>query len=248
MELCCAACDYDLRIVPESGRCPECGFSVDESIRLRGGWTKRRLMALCATVIAYLIGVATWGAFEVMIVTKRDPSQGIRSLVAALLALHCVAISIAAIAGTYAASRQARGWRIAVVSGLALVVAITGALVVMGLVGGPRLAGFSMDLVLTCAAFSRVLVMSMASWWLIRAHQSLHRRWTRASIAAIVALGLTIAAWLMLGIWAYRHVVPHDGQLAIGFDLVASLVIVGVGVSAWREARTRLSLLRVSPE
>lgn len=56
-DLMCLACGYNLRGLPRSGSCPECGLKIVNTLAARQGMTKRELAALAFRVIAVWLGI-----------------------------------------------------------------------------------------------------------------------------------------------------------------------------------------------
>jgi hypothetical protein len=128
----CLACEYVLVGLDERGRCPECGLPIDESLRAVGGWSVRRLRIARFAAVALLVAILPWLGFS-FILWAVSPTPTVRLVATGCVALHAIALAVAAIAGTVAASRQRKPTRLAIVGTLVGTFALV-ALVVSGMV------------------------------------------------------------------------------------------------------------------
>ena len=249
--LLCAGCDYDLQSISETGKCPECALPVDESIRVIGGWTRPRLIALRRTILAYSIGVVTWAGFGVALMNSATPAT--RTFAAAVLTVHAACIIFAAMVGTYASSRQRKPVRVAIVWGLSMLVLASGFFVVLAALRVVPVASNAVKVYFVIAALTRVTLIAFASWWLIGARYSFMQGSTtlgKLSIVALVGIG---AVWLTFGValgggylwstWLWERV-ELLGAVTVALDPIATLFICVVALSMLGTIKTRLRTLK----
>lgn len=63
----CVECEQNLRTLPLEAACPECGYSVDESVRAVGHWSRARIVRLRMAAIAFAVATLAWGGFAAVI-------------------------------------------------------------------------------------------------------------------------------------------------------------------------------------
>src|SRR5262249_7964602 len=163
---------YDLRTIPESARCPECGLLVDESMRAIGGWSTPRLRALRWLIAIYPIGVLSWAAFDVLLATTPH-TKVTRAIAAALLAVHAAAICAAALLGTYASSRQRRSVRFGLSLAFSLVVVSAAFLIMLVALKLISKTAIETKVANGVGIAARLMISCFASWWLMEAMRSL---------------------------------------------------------------------------
>lgn len=193
----CLACEYVLVGLDERGRCPECGLPIDESLRAVGGWSVRRLRIARFAAVALLVAILPWLAFS-FIVWAVLPTPTVRLVATGCVVLHAIALAVAAIAGTIAASRQRKPTRLAIVGTLVGTFSLV-ALVVSGMVLRVpfliQIADTTTTVVIGAAV--RAAVLTVTIWFQLGAFASLLR--LSPTPARIVrAAGLLVALpWLV---------------------------------------------------
>ena len=250
----CAACGYDLTGLPPTGACPECAYSIDDSIRVAGEWTGPRLLRLRRVASWTVVMAAAWciaGGITIPTWWALGPGrESWRYLIICMVVVHTLALAGVAIGGTYAASRQPSGRRQVLMIALAVSLALAGGCFGMAL-GGTRAfqrafenGGF------VAALLVRAVNIQVAAWWL-------RVGWSRvAPDRRVVGATPLIGAWTIIGVWLlfwclllaeglhwFRLGWPRAVPAVLTLT-VDSAALVAIGVSAF--ALRRVPVLRAA--
>jgi hypothetical protein len=196
--LLCARCEYRLEGLPPDGRCPECGLSIDDSIRACGLWTVTRLRRFRVVIGSFVVATCMWTA-AVVLVALTPPTAGFRFALVAVGSLHALGILVTALGGAYASSRQPRGVRLvvsALFGSLLVVAAVVLGLAVLRIVPITNSIGFA---ALGLAAAVRLFVLVVAAVWLVLGVKLLGPHWPWQPRILVVVIGALVGLWLAAG-------------------------------------------------
>lgn len=198
-ELVCAECDYNLIGLPQAGRCPECGYSIDESIRAGGFWTQTRIRSLRWTCWLAALSVPPW-TIAVGISRVSGPTPLLRGIVATLAVLHVMGILAAAYLGMGASSRLTLRSRRLLLVGITLAVVAVMSTPLLVVADWITRSSTSMGGVLVAANVERLLLIVLGGWWIMIGTKSLRPMWSSTLLLQRVALAVAIAGWCPLAI------------------------------------------------
>ncbi|MBL9119085.1 MAG: hypothetical protein JNL80_04120 [Phycisphaerae bacterium] len=235
----CAECAYNLIGQPQTGRCPECGYLVDESIRAGGFWTQQRVRMLRISCWLFALSVPAWSV-AAGISRVASPSPLLRGIVATLAVIHVGALLGAAYLGLGASSRLSRQSRIIllVCVGVAVVaVMTTPLLVVAGLIAR---ASSSMTAVLVAANIERLALLLMSAWWITSGTKSLRPMWSGTVLSQRLAMAVLIAGWCPLAMSllfgaanspTMNPALQALGNVAVTAEAIATLLFASLGLA-----------------
>ncbi len=230
----CASCEYDLTGLPETGRCPECSHSIDESIRSLGGWTARRLRTLRLACVSFAAGWLPWLAFGLAMLLR--PTMFLRGLVGAFIITHALLLEASMLAATAAGSTRPPRGRLLIMALTTLPMTacaiVLSLLIVQWITIGP-----SPEVVVVASAASRAVIVWFAAWWLGRSHRSLKLADVAWRRAPMIGISLSLAAWGMAtaimiveatGLLRSRGV----GLALASFEVCRWAMVIDIGTSA----------------
>lgn len=195
----CVECEQNLRTLPLEAACPECGYSVDESVRAVGHWSRARIVRLRMAAIAFAVATLAWGGFAAVI--SGPPAGNARGIAGTLVIIHLGAIVTAAFAALSSASLlPPKRLRLLLTVG-AVGVVLASALPILLILGAGRNVitfGRAMALLTLAACTLRVLFGLAAGWWIIRGLASLRPLWGMA-LPMRAILAIVFLAWLAFG-------------------------------------------------
>jgi hypothetical protein len=195
----CVECEHILRTLPLAGACPECGYSVDESVRAAGRWSRARITRLRMAAISFAIATVAWGGFAAVI--SGSATGGARAIAGTLVIIHLGAIVTAAFAALSSASLLPPKRRRLLLTVGAVGVVLASALPILLILGIGRTVitfGSAMAGLMLAASALRVLFGLAAGWWIIRGLDSLRPLWGMA-LPMRAILAIVLLAWLVFG-------------------------------------------------
>ena len=231
----CAECAYNLIGQPQAGRCPECGYSVDESIRAGGFWTQQRVQSLRWACGLFAVSLPTW-SIAAGISRMAAPSRGLRLLVVTLAVTHVGSLLVSAYLGLGASSRLTRQSRLLLLGSVSAVVGavmMTPLLVVGGWLGQVSTA------LLVVANITRLLLVLLSAWWISSGTKSLRPMWTGTVLTQRIAMAILLAGWsqlafqLLIGAAAgpMNPLLQTLGSVAVATEAAATLLLAVFGVT-----------------
>ncbi len=233
--LLCARCDYDLMTLSEDARCPECGFPVDDSMRVGGTWSFARLRRLRSAALAFLVATIAWTIFALTLGAAGSPTPLARSLIAVDLAVHAVALTTAALLATAAGSRRPKRSRIRAMLFLSTLVAVAAAGVILLVLRVSPLSGLGPELVLPVATLLRATLIAATAWWLMQSLWAITDAGKFPAFIAIALTALSVSCWC---IFAAKFALAGGASAALDFgraalivDVIASLVTAAVALA-----------------
>lgn len=242
----CDRCEYNLIGLALDGRCPECGHSIDESIRVGGFWTPARVRALRQACTLLAASCPLW-PLGISIPRYSSPTTPARLTLTTLLAAYVVLLIASAYRGLGASSRlEAPRRRLLLVTLGGTVAAVAGA----PLLGVARVIDVStttMGLFMIAAGIVRLLLYATAWWWIFRGTMGLRPTWSTSRQWLVAALATVLGAWLLLviaiGVSAritgpFPVLVEDLAALAVAVETIATVV---VAVHAIRLSRSLLT-------
>lgn len=230
----CASCEYDLTGLPETGRCPECSYSIDESIRYRGGWTVRRLRMLQLACVSFAIAWLPWLAFALAMLLR--PTPFLRMLVGEAIIVHALLLEASMLAATTAGSMRPPRRRQLIMALTTLPMLACGTLLALLIVQWISI-GPTPERVVVASAVSRSVIVWFAVWWLSRSHRSLTSAGSAWRGVQIVCISMSLAMWLgSLALMALEMTgVFGSGAMAFGgasFEWSQWAMVIDIGAFA----------------
>lgn len=189
----CASCEYDLTGLPETGRCPECSYSIDESVRYRGGWTVRRLRMLQLACVSFAVAWCPWLAFGLTMLLR--PTPFLRMLVGAFIIAHVLLLEASMLAATTAGSMRPPRGRLLIMA-LTTLPMLACAILLSLLIVQWISIGPTPERVVVASAVSRSVIVWFAVWWLTRSHRSLTSAGRAWRGVQLVCISISLAMWL----------------------------------------------------
>ncbi len=244
----CVECEQNLRTLPLAAACPECGYSVDESIRAAGRWSRARIVRLRMAAVAFAIATLAWGGFAAVL--SGSATGGARAIAGTLVIIHLGAIVIASFAALSSASRLPPKRRRLLLTVGAVGVVLASALPILLILGVGRTVitfGRSMAILMLAACALRVLFGLAAGWWIIRGLASLRPLWGMA-LPMRAILAIVFLAWLAFGFlftlvsglldpllgqpvaWITQNRAESIGFITLWGEVVGMLILATVGV------------------
>ncbi|MFO0827668.1 MAG: hypothetical protein U0572_05910 [Phycisphaerales bacterium] len=256
----CARCEYDLAGLDAAGRCPECGWPIDESIRAAGQWTGRRLRRLRTIAWSLAISASAWvlsvGFPLAMMSLAAGPYRIFACSLALLIVVHVAALGNASIGGIYAGSRHPGSVRVALGAVLGMLLLTAGGCLGLAFLDVRWLQREFESWGFVAMAAVRAINVGAATAWLCVGVAHVSPMATTRRALAIGAAGLVALDWLALGalLVAARFnlvALPWSPSIpaaaATIVDAIAFAVIgaVGFATALSRELREATSAMRV---
>jgi hypothetical protein len=235
----CAECEYNLIGQPEAGRCPECSYPVDESIRAGGFWTFARVRSLRWATLAFAASVPVW-IISTAISRVTSPTQLLRTTVAAFLVIHIVAALASGYLGLRASSRLAASARRLLLAGAAIILIAAGGIPILVIADAITRSSQSVMWFLGFAIVARLCLTMLCLWWIAAGLASLRPLWTGSLLSLRIALAVLAAGWGLFGvsIAAARFTSRYSGlriegiaNVTFAADWLALLLGASIGIA-----------------
>jgi len=244
--LLCARCEYDLATLAAEDHCPECGYSIDDSMRVIGLWRLARLRRLRTAVSTFTMATISWTVFAIFLAIATD---SMRVLIALTLAAHAVTLIVASLLTTSAASRQSTRARMAfmlALAALALIAATATVVLSLRIRSVDELVG---AFVLGSACLLRCALLGTLVWWMMRAVATLAPEWSRFASAAIGLTAIALVLWFVLIglLFSSSTLLDAIGVATIVVDVIASVMTAAAGRTLIPVIRAELRSERAAP-
>jgi hypothetical protein len=236
----CVECEYNLIGQKQEGRCPECGYSVDESIRAARLWSVARVRRLRLACLLFACSVPPW-LFLSIVLKAFAPSRGLSLVLAAAIVAHLILVVWSAFSGLRASSWQPQRRRTILLAIGSVAIASAAMLPLASITRAVALTTTTLMPSLIAAAALRVLFVLAAGWWIATGVATLRPLWVGPNLWIRAALVLMALAWVPFGfffsmsqlnfVWFGLSRLEALGFLALWIECGGALLISGIAVA-----------------